>query len=61
MSHLIVLVGDGGPTGQAGHDLGWEELLALAGDWDDAVLCGRSGGKCHVKEVFHLKCSMVLE
>lgn len=44
-SHLIVFVGDGGPTGQAGHDLGWEEVLALAGDWDDAVLCGGSGGK----------------
>lgn len=37
-SYLIVLVGDGGPTGQAGHDLGWEQVLALAGDWDDAVL-----------------------
>lgn len=50
-SYLIVLVGDGGPAGQAGHDLGWEHVLALAGDWDDAVLFGVS--RC--KMSFHFK------
>lgn len=48
-------MGYGGPAGQAGHDLSREQVLALAGHWDDAVLCGVSNDKCKSKNIVYLK------
>lgn len=37
-TYRVIFIGNGGPLHQARDDLGREQMLALAGDWHNAML-----------------------
>lgn len=62
LTHRVLLLSDGGPPSQSGEDLGRKEMLTLAGDRDDVVLCSHKHSQplaqqFTIRIVYHKKLS----